>query len=98
DEPRAVLKAIPGLELVEMYPTMHAAWCCGAGGGVKISNPDLALEIGAAKIPFIKETGATVLASACPFCKTHFIDVIERVKEPIEVKDITELVAEAMGV
>ncbi|MBA7599340.1 putative iron-sulfur-binding oxidoreductase FadF [subsurface metagenome] len=98
DEPRAVLKAIPGLELVEMYPTKHAAWCCGAGGGVKISNPDLALEIGAAKIPFIKETGATVLASACPFCKTHFIDVMERAKEPIEVKDITELVAEAMGV
>lgn len=98
DEPRAVLKSIPGIELVEMYPTRHAAWCCGAGGGVKISNPELALDIGAAKIPFIKETGATVLASACPFCKTHFIDVIERAKETIEVKDITELVAEAMGV
>jgi len=98
DEPRAVLKSIPGIDLVEMYPTRHAAWCCGAGGGVKISNPELALDIGAAKIPFIKETGATVLASACPFCKTHFTDVMERAKEPIEVKDITELVAKAMGV
>lgn len=98
DEPRAVLKSIPGIDLVEMYPTRHAAWCCGAGGGVKISNPELALDIGAAKIPFVKETGATVLASACPFCKTHFIDVIDRAKEPIEVKDITELVAQAMGV
>lgn len=97
-EPRAVLKAIPGIELVEMYPTEYAAGCCGAGGGVKISNPDLALDIGTAKIPFIKETGATVLASACPFCKTHFVDIMERAKEPIDVKDITELVAEAMGV
>jgi len=97
-EPRAVLKAIPGIELVEMYPTEHAAACCGAGGGVKVSNPDLALEIGTAKIPFIKETGATILASACPFCKTHFVDVMERAKEPIDVKDITELVAESMGV
>ena len=33
-EPRAVLKAIPGIDLVEMYPTEHAAACCGAGGGV----------------------------------------------------------------
>jgi heterodisulfide reductase subunit D len=98
DEPRAVLKAIPGIELVEMYPTQHAAWCCGAGGGVKVSNPELALDIGAEKIPLIKETGASVLASACPFCKTHFTDVIERAKEKIGVKDITELVAESMGV
>lgn len=98
DEPRAVLKAIPGVELVEMYPTKHAAWCCGAGGGLKDSNPDLGLDIGADKIPLIKETGASVLASACPFCKTNFMDVIERAKEPIEVKDLTELVAESVGV
>ena len=98
DEPRAVLNAIPGVKLVEIYPTKHAAWCCGAGGGLKDSNPDLALDIGADKIPLIKETGATILASACPFCKTHFSDVIERAKEPIKVKDITELVAESMGV
>jgi len=98
EEPRAVLKAIPGIELVEMYPTKHAAWCCGAGGGVKDSNPDLALDIGTEKIPLIKETGASVLASSCPFCKANFMDVIDKAKEPIQVKDITELVAESMGV
>jgi heterodisulfide reductase subunit D len=98
DEPRTVLKAIPEIELVEMYPSEHAAWCCGAGGGVKFSNPELALDIGAAKIPLIKETGASVLASSCPFCKTHFMDVIEKAGEQIEAKDITELVAESMGV
>jgi len=98
DEPRAVLKAIPGIELVEIYPTKHAAWCCGAGGGLKHSNPDLALDVGAEKIPLIKETGASILASSCPFCKTNFMDVIERAKEPIQVKDVTELVAESMEV
>ena len=98
DEPRAVLSAIPGVKLVETYPTKHAAWCCGAGGGVRGTNPELALAIGAAKVPLIKETGATVLASSCPFCKAHFIDVLREAKEPIEVKDITELVAESMGV
>ena len=98
DEPRAVLKAIPGIELVEMYPTEHAAWCCGAGGGLKDSNPDLALAIGTEKVPLIRDTGASILASSCPFCKTHFMDVIKEAKEPIEVRDVTELAAESMGV
>ena len=98
DEPRDILKAIPGVKLVEMYPTQHAAWCCGVGGGLKDTNPELALAIGAAKVPLIKETGASILASSCPFCKTHFMDVLGEARETIEVKDITELVAESMGV
>jgi len=98
DEPRAVLKAIPGIELVEVYPTKHAAWCCGAGGGLRDSNPGLALDIGAEKIPLIKETGASILTSSCPFCKANFMDVVEKAKEPIQVKDVTELVAQSMGV
>jgi heterodisulfide reductase subunit D len=97
-EPRAVLRAIPGVEVVEMYPTRHAAWCCGAGGGLRDSNPELAQAIGAAKLPHIRETGASVLASACPFCKTQFSEVIEESDDSIEVRDLTELVAESMGV
>ncbi len=98
DGPRAILSAIPGVELVEMYPTRHAAWCCGAGGGLKVSNPELALDIGSTKIPLVEATGASVLVSSCPLCKTQFMDVFEKAGRQIEVKDITELVAESMGV
>ena len=98
DEPRAVLRAIPGVKVVEMYPTKHAAWCCGAGGGLKESHPDLALEIGADKLPLVKAAGASVLASSCPFCKTNFKDAVEEADESIEVRDLTELVAASMGV
>jgi heterodisulfide reductase subunit D len=98
DEPRSVLKAIPGVELVEMYPTGHAAWCCGAGGGMKASNPDLALDIGVEKVPLIVQKGASVLASSCPFCKTNFVDAMQKAKVSVTVKDLTELVAESMGV
>ena len=96
--PRTVLEAIPGLKLVEMYPNKHASWCCGAGGGIKVSNPDLALAIGAEKIPLVKNTGASTLVTSCSYCKTNFLDVMKKEKAAIEVIDITELVAEAMGI
>ncbi|MBE0481065.1 MAG: (Fe-S)-binding protein [Dehalococcoidia bacterium] len=98
DEPRTVLNSIPGVKLAETYPTRHAAWCCGAGGGLKESNPELAVDIGLAKVPSIKGTGASILASSCPFCEAHFADVMEKAGERIQVRDLTELVAEAMGV
>ncbi len=96
--PRNVLKAIPGIELVEMYPNKHASYCCGAGGGIKVSNPDLALAIGAEKIPLVKKTGASLLTTSCGYCRTNFLDVIEKDNAAIEVKDITELVAQSMGI
>jgi len=43
--PREVIKQIPGIKLVEMKRNRNNAWCCGAGGGVKIGFPDWALEI-----------------------------------------------------
>ncbi len=97
-EPRAILNAIPGLDLVEMYPNKHGSWCCGAGGEVKLTNPDLALDIGTKKISLVKEIGASVLATSCPQCKTNFLDIIGSQKTPVEVKDVIELVAESMGI
>ncbi len=98
DEPREVLKKISGLALNEMPDSRVDSLCCGGGGGrIWMETPkgerfcDLRLEqaIG---------VGAEVLATSCPYCITNFEDsrLTLDVAEKIEVKDITEIIAEAI--
>ncbi len=98
EEPREVLRRVPGLELVEM-PEAHAeSLCCGGGGGrIWMETPkgerfsDIRLEqaIG---------VGAEVLVTACPYCIANFEDsrLTTGLAEKIEIKDITEIVREAL--
>ncbi|MGA3084153.1 MAG: (Fe-S)-binding protein [Thermodesulfobacteriota bacterium] len=96
DEPREVLKKIPGLGLNEMPDSRKESLCCGGGGGrIWMETPkgerfsDLRLEqaIG---------VGAEVLVTACPYCIANFEDsrLTINVTEKIEVKDITEIIGE----
>lgn len=89
--PREIIKAIPGIKLVEMHRNRNHAWCCGAGGGVKIGYPEWALEISEERLKEAKETGATVLLSMCPFCKTNLSDANKKYNAGFEVLDIIEL-------
>ncbi len=94
DAPRAILKAIPGIQLVEMTRIKENAWCCGAGGGVKAGFKDWAVEISAARIREAEETGCKILVSACPFCKTNLQDAIKAANSKIQFMDIVNLLHE----
>jgi Fe-S oxidoreductase len=94
DEPREVLKKIPGLDLQEMADSRRDSLCCGGGGGrIWMETPkgerfsDIRLEqaIGA---------GAEVLATFCPYCITNFEDsrLNREDSDVIEIKDITEII------
>jgi Fe-S oxidoreductase len=68
------------------------AWCCGAGGGVKIAYPDWSVEISGERINEAKEAGATVLSSVCPFCRTNLSDANEKYSGKLEVLDLLEII------
>ncbi|MBD3339011.1 MAG: disulfide reductase [Candidatus Lokiarchaeota archaeon] len=74
DAPREVYRMIPGITLKEMKRNRENSWCCGAGGGVKIGYPDWSLEISKERLEEAQCTGAQVLSSTCPFCKTNLSD------------------------
>lgn len=96
DEPRDVLKAIPGLQLTEMTRIMEYAWCCGAGGGVIDSNPEFAKWTANERIDEAGSTGAEAIVSACPWCEKMFTEALKDSDSNMKVFDIVELVEKAL--
>jgi Fe-S oxidoreductase len=100
EEPRSILKRIPGLEFVEMARNRLWARCCGGGGGVLANNPDMAVEMAAERVRDALAVGAEIIVSGCAACKDNLrkgaraIPKQERGK--IKVMDITEIVAKAL--
>jgi Fe-S oxidoreductase len=98
DEPREVLKKVPGLELVEMRDSGKDSLCCGGGGGrIWMETPknerfsDLRLEQAA-------RSGAGVLVTSCPYCISNFEESrlsLDENTAPV-IKDITEIIQEAI--
>lgn len=96
DSPRAILNSIPGLELVEMERIRENAWCCGAGGGVIDTYPDLCSWTVTERIEEARATGAEAIVTACPWCERNFIDAIEKSDIKMKVYDIMEVVQQAI--
>lgn len=92
--PREIYKQIPGLKLVEMKRNRNFAWCCGAGGGVKIAYPDWAVEISKERLEEAMDTGASIISSTCPFCKTNLSDANVKYNFDFEVLDLMEILDE----
>lgn len=94
--PRDVLQSIPGLKLHEMYRTKEYAWCCGAGGGVRETNPDFAAWTAGERIAEAEDTGVEALVTACPGCRRSFMDAVKNSGSGLKVYDVAELVARAV--
>jgi heterodisulfide reductase subunit D len=92
ETPREVYNKIPGVKLVEMRRNRENAWCCGAGGGVKIGYPEWSLEISKERLEEAKDIGASVITSICPFCRINLSDANENYKMDFEVIDLIEII------
>jgi Fe-S oxidoreductase len=96
DAPRDVLRAIPGIELVEMDRNREAAWCCGAGGMVRETYPEFSAWTASERIIEAFATGAEAVATACPGCEKNFTGAIQTDGSPLKTFDIVELVEMAL--
>jgi Fe-S oxidoreductase len=97
EAPRAILKALPGVRLIEMERIKEYSWCCGSGGGSKSAYPDFALATAKERIEEAEMTGAGTLVTACPWCEANLSDGIDACGSNMKVADILDLVRQAMG-
>ena len=91
-QPRALLQAIPGLELVEME---NSTLCCGAGGTYTITQREMSLRLLDDKMSAVGNTGATVVATGNPGCLIQLQYGAQRGGSPVTVKYVTDLLDEA---
>jgi Fe-S oxidoreductase len=100
DAPRDVLKSIPGLDFVEMERDREQSMCCGGGGGGLWMEKLKGERLSDLRIEEALATGASVLATACPYCITMFEDSVRtlNVDDRLKIKDVTELFLESLQI
>ncbi len=96
DAPRNILKHIPGVEFLEMYRIKEYAWCCGAGGGVRESFPELSLFTASERIQEAESLEVEAMVTACPWCETSFREACIDSDSNLNVLDIIDLVEQAL--
>ncbi|TAK94561.1 MAG: (Fe-S)-binding protein [Verrucomicrobia bacterium] len=92
NQPREILRAIPGLKLVELP---EANWCCGSAGIYNLTQPEMAGQLLERKLKHIKSTGATVVATANPGCLLQLINGAKQQGLQLRVVHPITLLAEA---
>ena len=97
EPPRQVIRAIPGIDFVEMKRNRRNSFCCGGGGGRTWMEEFPATEkIAEIRVKEAIDVGAELLITACPFCLSMLEDAAKTAgyEDRLEVKDIMELTAE----
>jgi Fe-S oxidoreductase len=93
DEPRSILRAISGVQLVEMERNRRWAWCCGGGGGVPEADPELAQWSAAERLREAAASGAQLMLTSSALCQRSFADL----KHPaLPVQDLLEFVYQTL--
>lgn len=90
--PRELLRLIPGLDLVELP---ESNWCCGSAGIYNITQPEMAQKLLDRKLGNIRQTGATIIASANPGCSVQLEAGLRQKGQTLRVAHPVSLLAEA---
>lgn len=98
DAPRQVVGALPGATVVEASRSREQSFCCGAGGGRMWMEEGLGTRINTMRLQQVAEAGASVVATACPFCLTMMEDGIrsKQLEGSLAALDLVEAVARSL--
>lgn len=96
--PRHILKAIPGVEIVEMERNRENGLCCGAGGGMMWMEETEGKRVNIERTEQALAVNPTMISSGCPYCLTMMNDGTKalEVEEQVSTNDIIEIVERSL--
>jgi Fe-S oxidoreductase len=96
DEPRSILRAVPGLELLEFSRSRETSLCCEGGGGRMFYETEGSYERNAAvRVKEAIDKGADLIATSCPFCVMTLED--PATEKGLAVKEVSEILMEVLA-
>ncbi|UOY91255.1 heterodisulfide reductase-related iron-sulfur binding cluster [Ectobacillus sp. JY-23] len=98
EAPRTVLKAIPGVRIVEMERNREKGMCCGAGGGLMWMEEHAGTRINVARTEQALTVNPSVISTGCPYCLTMISDgtKAKEVEESVQTLDVTEILEKSV--
>ncbi|TCJ05250.1 heterodisulfide reductase-related iron-sulfur binding cluster [Cytobacillus praedii] len=98
DPPREILKAIPGVKLVEMERNRETGMCCGAGGGLMWMEEETGHRINVSRTEQALAVNPGIISSGCPYCLTMLSDgtKAKEVEEKVGTYDVAEILEKAV--
>ncbi len=95
EQPRRILKAIPGIKLLENSENETPS-CCGGGGGLMSLNANLSIRIAKRKLETALDIGAEALVTCCPACSATFTSAAKEYNLPINIIDLQDLILQSL--
>jgi len=98
EEPRQILRAIEGVQFVEVERN-NEKWstCCGGGGGFEVIFPEISHTLAANRVRELLATGASIIVTSCPGCLIQLKDGVKKLKaRKVQVMDMADLLRSAM--
>ena len=98
DAPREILKAIPGVKIVEPERKRENSMCCGAGGGLMWMEEDQGTRVNVARTEQLLETNPTIISTGCPYCLTMISDgtKAKEVEDRVQTLDVVEILEKSV--
>ncbi|MCE5329788.1 (Fe-S)-binding protein [bacterium] len=96
DEPRELIKLIPGVQLIELQNIRENAKCCGGGGNIEAVSAQLSENIAKIRAHEIMDSGADIVVSSCQQCVRTIAGALKKEKSKIKAMDISELLLESI--
>jgi Fe-S oxidoreductase len=97
EEPREALRAIGGVEVIEMPRNRKKGLCCGAGGARMWMEETIGKRINVERVEEALSVKPDVIAAGCPFCQVMLEDGVKEKASPTPVRDVAEIIAEQIG-